>query len=70
MRRAHLAIAVVCLTFLGLRSRNVYAQASQSRPAMWAPKLSGPNPGEYSSSGPGQSVGADRAGAHHRAGRR
>jgi len=46
MRRAHLAIAVVCLTFLGLRSGNVYAQSGQSRPAMWAPKLSGPNPGE------------------------
>ena len=46
MTRAHLAIAVVCLGFLGLRSGNVYAQSSQSRPAMWAPKLSGPNPGE------------------------
>src|SRR6201988_2360379 len=46
MRRGHLAIAVVCLAFLGLRSELVYAQSNQSRPGMWAPKLSGPSPGE------------------------
>jgi cyclase len=46
MKSPHLAIAVACWT-LGLpATAHLFAQANQSRTTVWAPKSSGPAPGE------------------------
>lgn len=46
MKRSQRATGLVSLALLGLWTARICAQSNQSRPVMWAPKLSGPNPGE------------------------
>jgi cyclase len=46
MKPQHLATALACLTLVSLGTAGVCAQSNQRRTTVWAPKLSGPAPGE------------------------